>query len=185
MKQRLLSYRPDRGNGAVLPAGLALALLAGAALQLTLPEAAAVPPALGASRAPDRRLPMVTRIAGPDLAGRPSLFAPLRLGGAPAGAPDGGSPGAEAARQVGPLDGTFVLGAMQVGRVQALLLREESGRVLRLAPGGRYRGWQLLRIEADGARFRKDGMITHIGFGAGAPAGGFNTGFSESESISE
>lgn len=185
LKQRLPSYRPDRDNGAVLPAGLALLLLAGAALQLALPQSAAVPPALGASRAPDRRLPMVAQIAAPDLAGRPSLFSPLRLGGAQVGPPDAGSPDAVTAKPVGPLGGTFVLGAMQVGRAQALLLREESGRVLRMAPGGRYRGWHLLRIEADGAQFRKDGRITRIGFGAGVAAGSFNTGSSESENISE
>jgi hypothetical protein len=181
LKQRLLSYRPDRANGALLRAGLALVLLAGAALQLGLPQGAAVPPVLGVSRAPDRRLPMMAQIAAPDLSGRPSLFSPLRLGGTQTGQVIAGT----APKPVGPLDGTFVLGAMQVGRAQALLLREESGRVLRLAPGGSYRGWYLLRIEADGARFRKGGRIMRIGFGTGAAAGGFNAGSSESESNSE
>jgi hypothetical protein len=59
---------------------------------------------------------------------------------------------------------------LRVGSAQALLLREESGHVLRMAPGGTYRGWRLLRIEANGARFRKDGRIMRIGFGASAPA---------------
>ncbi len=185
LKQRLLSYRPDRANGAVLPAGLALVLLAGAALQLGLPQGAAVPPALGVSRAPDRRLPMMAQIAVPDLSGRPSLFSPLRLGGAQASQVNAGNLGAAAPKPVGPLGGTFVLGAMQVGRAQALLLREENGHVLRLTPGGNYRGWHLLRIEADGARFRMGGRIMRIGFGAGAAAGGFNAGSSESESNSE
>lgn len=182
LKQRLLSYRPDRASGTLLPAGLALALLAGAGLQLALPQGEAVPPALGVLHAPDRRLPMIAEIASPDLAGRPSLFSPLRLGVAAQG---GNGPGAMMLRPVGPLDGTFVLGSVQVGRAQALLLREEGGRVLRLAPGGTYRGWQLLRIERDGARFSKGGSPVRIGFGASAAGSGFNAGSSESESNSE
>lgn len=168
LKQRLLSYRPDRANGALLPAGLALVLLAGAALQLALPHGAAVPPALGVTRMPDRRLPAITDIAGPDLTGRPSLFSPLRVAGA--GPSDTGGRSVVGASSVGPLDGAFVLGALRVGAAQALLLREEGGHVLRMAPGGTYRGWRLLRIEANGARFRKDGRIMRIGFGASAPA---------------
>ncbi len=183
LKQRLLSYRPDKANGALLPAGLALLLLAGAALQLALPQGSAVPPALGVSRMPDRRLPSIAQVAAPDLTGRPSLFSPLRVVGA--SALDAGGLGALGARPIGPLDGTFVLGAVRVGAAQALLLREESGRVLRMAPGGSYRGWQLLRIAASGARFRKNGRITRIGFGASAPADGSAPNFSESESTSE
>lgn len=185
LKQRLLSYRPDRANGALLPAGLALALLAGAALQLALPQGAAVPPALGVSRTPDRRLPAITDVAAPDLAARASLFSPLRVIGARVAELDAASPGAVAPRPVGPLDGTFVLGAARVGRAQVLLLREEGGRVLRMAPGGSYHGWQLLRIEADGARMRKNGKITRIAFGASAPAEDPAADTSESESDSE
>lgn len=175
LKQRLLSYRPDRANGALLPAGLALLLLAGAALQLALPQGAAVPPALGVWRAPDRRLPVIAEVPAPDLGARASLFSPLRVIGRQGGAPDEPI----VPRRVGPLDGTFVLGSVQVGRVPALLLREDSGRVLRLAPGGTYHGWHLLRIEADGARFLKNGATRRIDFGASAPAS------SESETFSE
>lgn len=185
LKQRLLSYRPDKANGALLPAGLALVLLAGAALQLALPQGAAVPPVFGAARAPDRRLPGIADVAAPNLAGRPSLFSPQRVVGTGAALLDQASAEAAAPRPVGPLDGTFVLGAASVGRAQTLLLREEGGRVLRMAPGGSYRGWHLLRIEADGARFRKDGKIVHIGFGASAPAGGSAPNSSESENYSE
>ncbi len=173
LKQRLLSYRPDRANGALLPAGLALVLLAGAALQLGLPQGAAMPPALGVWRAPDRRLPPIEDVAAPDLAGQGSLFSPLRAVSLQAGALD--TPAA--LRAVGQLDGTYVLGSVQVGRAKALLLRDESGRVLRMAPGTSYRGWYLLRIEADGARFRRNGIPFRIGFGASASA------TSESETI--
>lgn len=175
LKPRLLSYRPDSANGALLPAGLALVLLAGAALQLGLPQGEAVPPALGVGRAPDRRLPAITDVTAPDLAGRASLFSPLRVLGAPVESPASDMP----PRRVGPLDGTLVLGSAQVGRAQALLLREEGGRVLRLSPGASYRGWRLLRIEADGARFLKNGTSRHIAFGASESAS------SESETISE
>ncbi|WP_421848481.1 hypothetical protein [Novosphingobium sp.] len=180
MKQRLLSYRPDRVNGALLPAGLALVLLAGAALQLALPQGATVPLASGVSRAPDRRLPAIADVAAPNLTGRSSLFSPLRVVGA--GPFDASVVGA---RPVGPLGGTLVLGALRVGSAQALLLREGTGRVLRLAAGRSYRGWQLLRIEASGARFRKDGTIMRIGFGASAPAAGSALISSASENNSE
>lgn len=185
LKLRLLSYRPDKANGALLPAGLALVLLAGAVLQLTLPQGAAVPPMLGVSRAPDRRLPAIAEVTAPDLAGRPSLFSPLRVIGARIAELDAASPGAALPKPVGPLGGTFVLGAARVGRAQVLLLREEGGRVLRLGPGGSHQGWQLLRIEADGARFRKNGKITRIAFGASAQAGDPAADTSESESDSE
>lgn len=182
LKQRLLSYRPDRENGALLPAGLALALLAGVALQLALPQAADVPPAFRAWRAPDRRLPALAEVAAPDLAVRASLFSPLRVLGAEAAALDPAAPGVAALRPIGPLDGTFVLGALRVGQMKALLLRDEDGRVVRLAPGGAYRGWQLLRIEARAAVLRRNSTIKRIGFGAGAPAGGPAAATSESES---
>lgn len=183
LKQRLLSYRPDRENGALLPAGLTLVLLAGLALQLVLPQGEGTQASsAGAWHAPDRRLPAIAEVTAPDLAGRASLFSPLRILGAQAAALDPAAPGVVALRPVGPLGGTFVLGALRVGRAQALLLRDEDGRVLRLAPGGSYRGWQLLRIEAQAALMRKNGSITRIGFGAGAPAGGPAAAYSESES---
>lgn len=185
LKQQHLSYRPDRENGALLPAGLALVLLAAAALQLVLPQGEAVPLTFGAARAPDRHLPAIAAVAAPDLAGRPSLFSPLRLAFARAAERDAASPGDVASVRVGPLDGTFVIGAVKIGRKQALLLREESGRVLRLAPGASYRGWQLVRIEANAARMRRNGMITRIGFGASAQAGGTAAVSSESESNSD
>lgn len=185
LKQRLLSYRPDKANGALLPAALALALLAGAVLQLTLPQGAAVPPGFGALRMPNRQLPAVGEVAAPDLAGRPSLFSPLRVIGAQVAELDAASPGAVAPKPIGPLDGAFVLGAARIGRAQALLLREADGRVLRLMPGGSYRGWQLLRIEADGVRMRKDGKITRLAFGESAPAGARAADNSESESESD
>lgn len=175
LKQRLLSYRPDKANGALLPAGLALVLLAGAALQLGLPQGEAVPPTLGVWRAPDRRLPAIADVAAPDLAGRVSLFSPLRVLGAQVDT----SVSLVPQDRVGPLDGTYVLGSAQIGRVQALLLRDENGRVLRMAAGTSYRGWRLLRIEADGARFLKNGTSRRIAFGASEPAS------SESETISE
>jgi hypothetical protein len=168
-----------------LPAGLALVLLAGAALQLSLPQGAAVPPGLGVLRAPDRRLPAIAEVAAPDLAGRPSLFSPLRVVGARVAELDAASGAAPAPKPLGPLDGTFVLGSARLGRGRTLLLREESGRVLRLAPGGRYRGWQLLRIEADAALFRRGGRPERIVYGASAPAGGAAEETSESESDSE
>ena len=145
-KSRLLSYRPDRANGAVLPALLALVLLAGVAVQLGLQEGPAVPPGLGVSRAQDWRLPAIREVGTPDLAARPSLFSPLRVVGARVAAQDALMGGTTIApKPVGPLDGTFVLGSARLAGTRALLLRETNGRVLRLRPGGTYRGWQIGR----------------------------------------
>lgn len=183
LKLRLLSYRPDRENGAALPAMLSLALLAGVAVQLALPRGAAVPPGLGVSRAPDWRLPSIGEVGAPDLAARPSLFSPLRVVGGKLAEQEALTIGtATAPRPVGPLDGTFVLGSARFGRAGAVLLRDAGGRVLRLRPGGTYRGWQLLRIETDAAQFRKGGKTTRIAYGTTAPAGGSANDTSENQS---
>lgn len=183
LKLRLLSYRPDRENGAVLPAALTLALLAGAAVQLALPQGELVPPGLGVTRAPDRRLPAIAEVGALDLADRPSLFSPLRVVGAQVAAQEAAADGtAPAPRPIGPLDGAFVLGSARFGRAGAVLLRETSGRVLRLRPGAIYRGWQLLRIESDAALLRKGGKTTRIAYGTTAPAPETATETSESDS---
>lgn len=183
LKLRLLSYQPDRENGAALPAMLTLALLAGVTVQLALPQGATVPPGLGVSRAPDRRLPVIGEVGAPDLAARPSLFSPLRVVGAKLAEQEAAtSSEAPAPRPVGPLDGAFLLGSVKYGRASAVLLREPGGRVLRLPPGGRYRGWQVLRIETDAALFRKNGKTERIAYGSTAPVGGSATETSESES---
>lgn len=180
LKLRLLSYRPARDNGALLPAGLAVLLLAGAALQLALPQAAAIPPDSTPGRAPDRALPAVRAVATIDLGGRTSPFSPLRVlnvaAGEAGGAVDGGTP--PPPRRVGPLGGTYLLGSTQIGAARAVVLREPDGRVLRLRPGAAYRGWRLVTIGPDAALFRKRGKPVRIGYGttvlvqqaAGAPA---------------
>jgi len=189
LKLRLLSYRPDRENGALLPAGLALALLAGTSVQLSLPQGAAVPPGIGVWRAPDWRLPAITEVAAPDLAARPSLFSPLRVVAGRVAEQDALADGTLAApKPVGPLGGTFVLGQARVGGMRALLLRETSGRVLRLRPGGSYRGWQLLRIETDGALLRKGGQSKRVAYGQisqGMAASAASSADETSESNSE
>jgi hypothetical protein len=162
---------------------LSLALLAGVTVQLALPQGAAVPPAFGVTRAPDRRLPAIGEVGAPDLAGRPSFFSPLRVVGDKLAAQEAALGGdAAAPKPVGPLDGTFVLGSMKYRRASAVLLREAGGRVLRLPPGGSYKGWQVLRIEADAALFRKNGKTTRIAYGTTAPAGDSATETSESDS---
>jgi hypothetical protein len=91
-------------------------LLAGLALQLVLPQGEGAQPWLaGAWHAPDRRLPAIAEVTAPDLAGRTSLFSPLRILGAQAAALDPAAPGVVALRPVGPLGGAFVLGALRVG----------------------------------------------------------------------
>ena len=166
LKSRLLSYRPDRADGAVLPALLALVLLAGVAVQVALPQGAAVPPGLGGARAADWRLPAIREVGSPDLAARHSLFSPLRVVGARVAAQDARMGGTRIApKPVGPLDGTFVLGSAGLAGARALLLRETSGRVLRLRPGGTYRGWRLQQIGPDAALLRKGGRTKRVAYG--------------------
>lgn len=183
LKLRLLLYRPDRENGAVLPALLSLALLASVAVQLALPQGVLVPPGFGAMHAPDRRLPAIGEVGTPDLTGRPSLFSPLRVVGAKLAEQDAALTGSAVAPQpVGPLDGAFVLGSTKIGGARAVLLRTPGGRVLRLRPGGNYQGWQLLKIETDAALLRKGGKTTRIAYGTTATAAGSADETSESDS---
>lgn len=170
LKLRLLSLAPTGANGAALPAACALLLAAGAALQLALPLPGEMPEVATAGRAPAWNLPETAALPAPNLAERPSLFSPMRLIGAAGGAATGD--GTQAAPPPeGPVGGAFVLGAMRTGGRRVLLLRTPDKRVLRMVPGGAFRGWRLLAIEDDSGRFRKDGKTISLAFGATAPAG--------------
>ncbi|MDF8334367.1 hypothetical protein [Novosphingobium cyanobacteriorum] len=157
-----------------MPAALALLLTATAVVQLMLP-----PPPLAdevtPGRAPNWRLPDVAPLPGLAGADRASLFSPLRVAAGAATAADG------TPAPVGPLDGAFVLGAMRVGRTSAVLLRDGDGRVLRLPPGAAFKGWRLIAITDDDARFRKGAASVRIPFGAAAPAAAQEDESSESE----
>ncbi|MEO0031002.1 MAG: hypothetical protein RIS94_760 [Pseudomonadota bacterium] len=175
LKLRLLSFSPASAEGARLPALCALALLAGAALQLALPQGGAIPPDTGASRAADWRLPGIAALVAPSLADRASLFSPLRVVGQAPAEDDA------AARPVGPLDGAFVLGTVRNGGRAIVLLREADGRIIRMAPGGSYHGARLVGIGDTAARFRQGGTTISIEYGAAAPAAGAAEDSSESE----
>ena len=148
------------------------------ALQLALPGGTAVPEGEIAGRAPDWHLPALVDPAPPAAMPGGTLFSPMRVAAErPAATGEDGE--AAAPKPVGPLDGTFLVGAMRVGHQRAVILRDAGGRVLRLAPGGRYRSWQLMAIGDDAATFRKAGRPVRIEYGSTAPAGGEQASESE------
>lgn len=166
LKHPLRSFAPTRANGALVPAALALLLLASAGVQIVLPRATDMPDAALAGRAPQWRLPDIATPAPPTDANL-SLFAPARMGQV-AAKPN--AEGAKAPPPPGPLGETSVIGRMRLGASRVVLLREHDGRVLHLVPGSSYRGWRLVGSDETGARLRRGRETLAVPYSAKPPA---------------
>jgi len=156
LKLRLPLRWPSRENGAWLPAFFCIALICVMGVQLLTLSAPDLPLSDVQYRTPFKLLPAITFGSGAAPQVGPSLFAPTRVVAAAAN---------EQTVAAGPLDGTYVTGAIRVGALHRVYLRDESGHVLKIAPGQTYRGWRLLEIRADSARFSKGGKAIAINFG--------------------
>jgi hypothetical protein len=148
--------RPERAEGTVLAALLAvlLALMLGA--QFVLPQdRPAVPdvPQMAARQA----TPQVTLVAADPVLARRSIFQPTRLSNA----------GADAASMaLGPLDGAVPAGIVRVRGAPRLVLQTPDGKSVTLRPGQSWQGWRLLGIGKDEVRFRRAGETITLGLGA-------------------
>ena len=156
LKLRLPLSWPNRENGALLPAICSGALVLGMGVQLLAPPAPDLPLSVGKHRATLNVLPPITVGSGAMRIVGPSLFAPTRVVA---------TADSEQAVAMGPLDGAYVTGAVRVGAQNRIFLQDENRRLMKLAPGQTYRGWRLLEIRADSARFRKDGKAVTVNFG--------------------
>lgn len=147
--------RPERAEGTVLAALLAVLLAMMLIAQFVLPHDRPALPDMpqGAVRAESARIAAVS--AEPVLARR-SIFQPTRLGGSADGA---GLPS-------GPLDGAFPAGIVRVRGAARLVLQTPDGKSVTLRPGQSWKGWRLTRIGSDDVRFRRGGETVTLDLGA-------------------
>jgi hypothetical protein len=149
------SFLPQRDSGTVLPAALAALLLVGIPLQLAFGVDTMTPPASpGTVRVARAAPPAVAAVVAPANILDRNIFVPPIL-------KPGGTAAANAA-----LGGVTIAGSVAVrGRRLAMVVRP-GGRMAYLAPGATLDGWVLAAIDADAARFRKDGKTLAIPYGA-------------------
>lgn len=148
--------RPERTEGTVLAALLAVLLALMLVTQVLLPADRPalpdVPPA--ALRAGPTAIASVS--ADPVLAGR-TIFQPVRLGG-----PDG------AGEPAGPLGGATPAGIIRVRGAARLVLQTPGGGSVTLRPGQSWGGWRLTAIGRDEVRFARGAETVTLGLGADA-----------------
>jgi hypothetical protein len=146
--------RPERAEGTVLAALLAvllaLMLMAQFVLPAERPDPPAVPPA-GLGAAP---VSLSAATADPALSRR-SIFRPTRLAASSA-------PGAP----IGPLDGASPVGVVKVRGAARLILQTPGGTAVTLRPGQSWQGWRLVAIGTDSVRFARGSESVTLDIGA-------------------
>lgn len=147
--------RPERAEGTVLAALLAVLLALMLVTQVLLPaERPAlpdVPPA--ALRAGPTTIAAVS--ADPVLARR-AIFQPVQTGGSRNG---GAGPSA-------PMGGAVPAGIVRVRGAPRLVLQTPGGGSVTLRPGQSWRGWRLTAIGRDEVRFARGTETITLGLGA-------------------
>jgi hypothetical protein len=147
--------RPERAEGTVLAALLAVLLALMLAAQAMLPRerpaAPDVPPA--GLRAGSPQFAAVS--ADPVLARR-SIFQPTLI----AGANGAGGPSA------GPMGGAYPAGVVRVRGAARLVLQTPDGKSVSLRPGQSWQGWRLISIGSDDVRFQRGGENVTLALGA-------------------
>lgn len=146
--------RPERAEGTVLAALLAVLLALMLVAQFVLPQdrpaAPDVPPA-GLRGGP---VAIAAVSADPVLARR-SIFQPVRIGS-----------GAAASAAQGPLDGATPAGIVRVRGAARLVLQTPDGSSVTLRPGQSWQGWRLIAIGSDEVRFARGSETVTLGLGA-------------------
>lgn len=147
--------RPERAEGTVLAALLAVLLALLLVVQFALPQdrplVPAVPPASG--RIGPAQIAAVS--ADPVLARR-SIFQPKVIAN-PAGAQ----------MQASPLGGAYPAGIVRVRGAGRLVLQTPEGKSVTLRPGQSWQGWKLTSIGSDEVQFRRGAETIKLGLGAG------------------
>ncbi len=149
---------PRRADRTRLPAALAALLVLLLAVQLLLPSTVVLP---DAGLAPPLRLRPVAvapRAVDPEIALRP-LFAPGRR--------ETYVPGV--AEKSAPLEGARAVGLITARGGARLFLQAPDGRTSAIAPGGVYRGWQLVRIGPAEVAFRRGAETVTLPITASVP----------------
>lgn len=148
--------RPERAEGTVLAALLAVLLALMLVAQGVLPQDRPTPPDVPPVGLRDGPVTIPAVSADPVLARR-SIFTPAQSGA-------GGAGGAAAA--TGPLDGAVPAGIVRVRGAPRLVLQTPDGSNVTLRPGQSWRGWRLIGIGTDEARFARGGETITLGLGA-------------------
>ena len=141
---RLPSGLVSRRSPELLPAAATVVLLLAAGLQMAMPSSAALPEdsVLAPRRAPEPAEPVArsypTVLASP-------LFAPDR------------APVTLQAQTAGNLSGYEVIGTAIAGNVSTALVRDATGRIIRVKPDAILQGWRLVSIDRAQLIFDRDG----------------------------
>jgi hypothetical protein len=133
-KFRLQSGSLSRRSPEVLPAVGTVVLLLAAGLQVSMPSSAALPEdnVLAPRRAPEPVEPATRNY--PAALARP-IFAPDR------------APVLLQAQTAGSLNGYEIIGTAVAGPISAALVRDATGRILRVKPDAVLQGWRVVSID--------------------------------------
>ena len=144
LRSRLPSGLVSRRNPELLPAAAALGLFLIAGFQLTLPSSVELPDdtVLAPRRVVDPPPPAAKSYAS--ILAHP-LFAPDR------------APVTAETQPSGNLNGFEVLGTAIAGDVSAALVRDSTGRIIRLKPDETLQGWRVVSIDRTQLVFDRDG----------------------------
>lgn len=156
LKSRLPSGLVSKRNPEVFPALAVVILLMAAGLQIAIPSSADLPQstAPAARPAPEPVDPGVREY--PAILQRP-IFAPDR------------APVLLQAQASGNLSGYEVLGTAIAGPVSAALIRDTTGRIIRVKPDAILQGWRLVSIDRTQLLFDRDGERRALTVSATAP----------------
>jgi hypothetical protein len=148
--------RPERAEGTVLAALLAVLLGVMLCAQAVLPQDRPALPDVPAVAA-RASTPQIAAVSADPVLARRAIFQPTRLAGA----------GADAAGVLaGPLDGAVPAGIVRVRGAARLVLQTPDGKSVTLRPGQSYRGWRLSRIGTDEVRFMRGAESVTLSLGA-------------------
>jgi len=144
LKFQLPSGLASRHSPELMPAGAATVLLLLAAVQIAIPSSVKLPDdmAVVPKRSLETRAPISTSYAA--VLAHP-LFAPDR------------APVTAEAQPFGNLNGFEVLGTAIAGNMSAALVRDATGRILRLKPDEVLQGWRVVSIDRTQITFDRDG----------------------------
>jgi hypothetical protein len=143
-KFRLPSGSLSRRSPELLPALAIAALLIAAGLQVAAPSSPALPEdaVLAPRRAPEPSEPAARNYAA--VLARP-IFAPDR------------APVLLQAQTAGSLSGFEVIGTAVAGPISAALVRDATGRILRVKPDALLQGWRVVSIDRTQMILDRDG----------------------------
>ena len=144
---------PNRADGSVLPAILAVVLAALVAAQFMIGDVAEQPLVPGRTIVPKIGEQGVTVSVADPVIIRNALFAPARGAGISAG--------------TGPLDGAVFAGVIKGRGFARAVLQEASGEAVSVPVNGSFHGWRLIALNNENATFVRDGIryVAPIGRG--------------------